>query len=218
VAGADTARRPARSRLLLLELAILAVVALISHPLWGPLLSSGWTVVYDGYGTVRTSDTGATLSPKAPSTPAGSDTHAALVVTRQDYHDLSVSAEVRTDRQLRPGTANPWEVGWLLWHETDPQHFYAITLKPNGWEVSKQVPGAPGGQRFLASGSTPQFATETWHRVTVTQRGSQITVTADGRRLTQLVDPTPYTRGSVGLYTEDAVVVFRKLTITTEET
>lgn len=60
---------------------------------------------------------------------------------------------------------NPWEVGWLLWcFSPDPTHpydpsptsnsnfrFYALCLKPNGWEVSKQDPSYKGGQRFLKS-------------------------------------------------------------------
>lgn len=89
----------------------------------------------------------------------------------------SLSANIVTTAQLRnkdntPPTPqnpdskpNPWEVGWLLWcFSPDPTHpydpsptsnsnfrFYALTLKPNGWEVSKQDPAYPGGQRFLKS-------------------------------------------------------------------
>lgn len=89
----------------------------------------------------------------------------------------SFSANIVTQAQLRnkdntPPTKdnptskpNPWEVGWLLWcFSPDPTHpydpsptsnsnfrFYALTLKPNGWEVSKQDPSYKGGQRFLKS-------------------------------------------------------------------
>ena len=89
----------------------------------------------------------------------------------------SFSANMVTTAQLRspdntPPTPqnpdskpNPWEVGWLLWcFSPDPTHpydpsptsnsnfrFYALTLKPNGWEVSKQDPSYKGGQRFLKS-------------------------------------------------------------------
>lgn len=89
----------------------------------------------------------------------------------------SLSANIVTQEQLRnkdntPPTKdnpdskpNPWEVGWLLWcFSPDPTHpydpsptsdsnfrFYAITLKPNGWDVSKQDPSYKGGQRFLKS-------------------------------------------------------------------
>lgn len=89
----------------------------------------------------------------------------------------SFSANIVTTAQLRsPDNApptednpdsepNPWEVGWLLWcFSPDPTHpydpsptsnsnfrFYALCLKPNGWEVSKQDPSYRGGQRFLKS-------------------------------------------------------------------
>lgn len=89
----------------------------------------------------------------------------------------SFSANIVTTKQLRnkdntPPTKdnpdskpNPWEVGWLLWcFSPDPTHpydpsptsnsnfrFYALCLKVNGWEVSKQDPSYKGGQRFLKS-------------------------------------------------------------------
>lgn len=89
----------------------------------------------------------------------------------------SLSANIVTLAQLRnkdntPPTKdnptsepNPWEVGWLLWcFSPDPTHpydpsptsnsnfrFYALCLKTNGWEVSKQDPSYKGGQRFLKS-------------------------------------------------------------------
>lgn len=89
----------------------------------------------------------------------------------------SFSANIVTTKQLRspdntPPTKdnpdskpNPWEVGWLLWclspdptHPYDPSptsnsnfRFYALCLKANGWEVSKQDPSYQGGQRFLKS-------------------------------------------------------------------
>jgi hypothetical protein len=89
----------------------------------------------------------------------------------------SLSANIVTTTQLRspdntPPTPqnpdskpNPWEVGWLLWcFSPDPTHpydpsptsnsnfrFYALCLKRNGWEVSKQDPSYKGGQRFLKS-------------------------------------------------------------------
>lgn len=99
--------------------------------------------------------------------------------TKHDRYQVvySFSANIVTQKQLRspdntPPTPqnpdskpNPWEVGWLLWcFSPDPTHpydpsptsnsnfrFYAITLKPNGWEVSKQDPSYKGGQRFLKS-------------------------------------------------------------------
>ena len=123
-----------------------------------------------------------------PSTDVDPDKHNRLQVV------YSLSANTITTSQLRnkdntPPTPNnptskpnPWEVGWLLWcFSPDPTHpydpsptsnsnfrFYALTLKPNGWEVSKQDPAYPGGQRFLKSNDAkdprkfPPHNTEQW--------------------------------------------------------
>jgi hypothetical protein len=209
------ARRKRRRSLLLFEATLVLIVVLVTRPLWNSVFDDGpWSVVYDGYGSTSLRHDGAVLEPMAPASTQARDTHAAMVVTRAEYGDLTVTTEMKTDRQLRPGRPNPWEVGWLTWHQTDPQHFYALALKPNGWEVSKQVPGAPGGQQFLASGHTPKFPVGQWHRITVTQDGGDIVVTVNGRYLTHLTDPDPYEHGAIGLYTEDADVIFRNLRVT----
>ena len=102
----------------------------------------------------------------------------------------------------------------MLWHVGDRKHFYAIALKPNGWELSKQVPGMPGDQQFLATRNAPKFPVGQWHSVRVTQVGRRISVFADGHRLTDYIDPQPYLDGAVGLYSEDAEVVFRNIHVT----
>ena len=92
----------------------------------------------------------------------------------------------------------------------DPDHFYSIALKPNGWELSKQDPAYPGKQRFLATGTSPTFPVGTTYHVRIIERGNTIQVWVDGTPLTQFTDgERPYLQGSVGLYTEDARVVFR---------
>lgn len=104
----------------------------------------------------------------------------------------SFSANMVTTAQLRnkdntPPTKenpdskpNPWEVGWLLWcFSPDPTHpydpsptsnsnfrFYALVLKPNGWEVSKQDPSYKGGQRFLKSNTQEDPRTFPPHNTT----------------------------------------------------
>ena len=106
---------------------------------------------------------------------------------------MAATVLVRTERQLRDPGPRPWEVGWVLWHYTSPERFYALTLKPTGWELSKQDPRYPGGQRFLASGRTPTFPVGGWHRVGIVQTGARIDVAADGRFLTRYTDPTSRT-------------------------
>ena len=171
-----------------------------------------WLAVFDGYGrTTASQQDGALtvrLEPKAAAAP--DVTHAGLVVTQADYSDLSLSVQVRTDEQLRVGPPNPWEVAWVLWRYSDPDHFYALALKPNGWELSKQDPAYPGKQRFLATGSAPRFPVGEWHDLRVVHRGNVIRAYAGGRLLTTFTDSErPYLRGAVGLYCEDARVEFR---------
>lgn len=86
----------------------------------------------------------------------------ANIVTEAQLRNKDNTAPTKDNPDSRP---NPWEVGWLLWcFSPDPTHpydpsptsnsnfrFYALCLKANGWEVSKQDPSYKGGQRFLKS-------------------------------------------------------------------
>ena len=170
----------------------------------------GWTTVFTGYGTVGGDQSHITLDPRAAD--AAGATHGALVVSREQFGDLRTQATITTLAQHRTDRPNPWEVGWFLWHYTDRSAFYAVVVKPTGWEISKQDPAYPGAQRFLASGTTPTFPVGVAHTVVVTQRGATFTVTADGRQLATVTDTErPYRRGAVGLYSEDAKAVFTNL-------
>jgi hypothetical protein len=179
-----------------------------------------WTTVFNGDGTASVTGSGArqliTLQPERALTKA--TTHAALVISAARYRDFTATLTVRTVRQLRRGAAgpaNPWEAGWVLWHYTSNQRFYALTLEPGGWVLSKQDPAYPGGERFLASGKTPGFALGIPHLVRIDQAGPRITVTADGRQLTQFTDTKrPYLGGALGLYCEDSRVTFSNIRIT----
>jgi len=173
---------------------------------------SPWRLAYDGYGHVwATAGGGAvrlTLQPARATSPA--NTHAALVLSRGSWRDLTAEVRVRTNRQLRQPHPNPWEVGWILWHYLNEEHFYYIALKPNGWELGKADPAYPGGQRFLATGAQPAFPPARWYAVRVWQRGGSIQVNVDGHRLVRLVDSQgPYLSGRVGLYVEDASASFQ---------
>ncbi len=167
-----------------------------------------WEVVFTGHGTVTGDDEHVVLAPKVA---ASHDlTHGALVVDRSAPADIELDVTMRTDEQLREGgKPNPWEVGWVLWRYTDPDHFYAVALKPNGWELSKQDPAYPGKQRFLASGASPTFSVGRPHSVRVTHVGNTITVASGGRELVRFTDTErPYPAGGLALYTEDARVTF----------
>lgn len=172
-----------------------------------------WRVVYNGYGSVVGDQSTIVLEPRPPDRPEV--THAALVA--QDAPtDLEATAVMRTERQLRAPGPNTWEVGWVLWRYRDTDHFYAVALKPNGWELTKQDPAYPGDQRFLSTGSEPTFPVGLAHEVTIRQRGDTMTVSANGVHLTTFTDTErPYADGGFALYTEDARVAFSNVRLIT---
>ncbi|GLP68523.1 hypothetical protein TUSST3_51460 [Streptomyces sp. TUS-ST3] len=168
-----------------------------------------WLSVFNGMGTNHGDDGSLRLSPMAAEDPG--TTHAGLVVSTASYTDVRYEARMRTLKQLRSPKPNPWEVPWLVWAYTDPEHFYYVTLKPNGWELGKRDPAYPGGQRFLATGRTP-YPVGRWYDVTVVQRGAVLSVAVDGKPVVTFTDAElPYTRGRVGAYSEDATVEFEGL-------
>jgi hypothetical protein len=166
-----------------------------------------WRAVFDGQGTTGSKDGAVLLRPRAPQ--GQTETHASLVVSRDFYHDVRYQVRLRTTARLRRPAPNPWEVAWVVWSYTDQQHFYYLTLKPNGWELGKRDPAYPGGQRFLGTGQ-PVFPPGRWYEVGIAQRGATLTVQVNGRRLTVQTDgERPYASGAVGFYTEDAEAEFR---------
>ncbi|MGW2232810.1 calcium-binding protein [Streptomyces sp. NPDC001759] len=170
-----------------------------------------WLSVFNGMGRNVGDDSSLSLSPMTAEDPG--TTHAGLVVTTASYTDVTYEARMRTVKQLRSPRPNPWEVPWLVWAYTDPEHFYYITLKPNGWELGKRDPAYPGGQRFLATGRTP-YPVGRWYDVTVEQRAAvlSVSVSVGGKPLVTFTDTErPYNRGRVGAYTEDATVKFQGL-------
>lgn len=170
-----------------------------------------WIAVFDGEGSTTSDGSSIELAPRAAGTPA--ETHAGLVVSVLQYGDVDLSATVHTVEQLRTGSApNPWEVGWLVWHYDDHHRFYYFALKSNGWELGKVDPAYPGGQRFLSTGSSPVDTGEP-RTIRVRQLGTTVDVWVDGAAVVTFTDAEdPYTRGSVGVYSEDARVEFTEIT------
>jgi hypothetical protein len=171
-----------------------------------------WTVMYTGYGEASGNDDEVVLHPKSA---ASTDiTHGGLVHTTRSYMDPTFEVTVHTEFQVRNGPPNNWEVGWVLWNLSDDEHFYAVALKPNGWEISKQDSAYPGNQRFIASGLEPQFPIGQDYRVRVEHDWPRMTVSVGGRELATITDEErPYRGGTIGLYTEDARVRFTDLDI-----
>ena len=178
---------------------------------------SQWEIIFDGYGEASCSD--GLLRLKPTSANSHDTTHAGLATSSTVKIEAGNVQTIRTTmttvRQLREdGEPNAWEVAWLLWNYTDNNHFYALALKPNGWEVSKQDTAYPGYQRFLSSGNTPVYPPGDSHDVTVTidtTKPSEVTftITVDGQELGTVTDKqSPYRSGSIAAYCEDSDVTF----------
>lgn len=174
-----------------------------------------WDVVFNGYGSASCTEDVLSLRPAVAT--ASDETHAGLATSRTvavtEGEVTTVRATVTTRDQLREGQEpNPWEVAWLLWSYEANDHFYALVLKPNGWEVSKQDPAHPGSQRFLASGTSPTYAVGTPHEVVLSVDTTQpdamtVTVIVNGVELATVSDTdSPYRSGKVAAYTEDAAI------------
>lgn len=206
--------KPIGRRLLLLATAVAALTGCAGNGTWSEGgRYDGWTVVFDGHGTVLEDDGAVVLEPKRATSSA--TTHGGLVVTTRAHpSDTSFAITTRTEEQIRQGEPNPWEVAWVLWNYQDPEHFYAVALKPGGWEISKQDPAYRGNQRFLLTGTEPHFPIGQDYRVEVTQSAGSMTVSVDGVELGTVTDTErPYAEGSIGLYTEDARVRFTNLSV-----
>jgi hypothetical protein len=168
-----------------------------------------WRVVFDGdyaKASVRIRPGALRLVPQPAAT--ADETYSALVVSRQRFSTapLHVSATWTTRATTRVGTANAWEVGWLVWDYVDNDHFTYLVLKPNGWEVGRRDPRYPGGQRFLYDDVAPVTPIGQERTVTVDRVGRETTIRVDGDVLVSYPLPARERRGSVGMYTEDAVV------------
>jgi hypothetical protein len=169
-----------------------------------------WTDQWNGYGTAQTTADStlntyvAALEPEASTSP--SETHSTLLTTQSSYTSPTFTVPVRTVQQLRQGSPPaPWEVGWVLW-DFNPatDSFYAVILKPNGWELVKE---ANGTESFIATGSARRFPIGNWYKVTIAQSGSHISVSVNGHRLVSANDGS-FTTGAIGLYCEDSLAHF----------
>jgi len=179
-----------------------------------PVLTDGdtfgsWQVVFAGYGTVQATDRRMNLRPAIADDPES--THAALVVSADNVS--KVSSRVRLNEQLRTTSpTNPWEAGWLIAGYTDPEHFYYVACKTNGWELGKRDPAYPGGQRFLATGDEPCTRVSQTTRVLLVHKGARLTVKINKDVVVSMIDDErAYRSGRAGLYTEDADVTFARI-------
>lgn len=191
------------------EASALLPVAGVQH---GPIPSGAITSVFDGFGcnSLATRDGVVCLHLRPKAAAVLAETHAGLVLGPKADGDLKVSCGVLTAAQIRSNSApQEHEVGWLIWHYVDNDHFYYLAAKPNGWELGKRDPAFRGGQRFLATDNASKYPVGERHELRVSQVGNRIEAAIDGQTLPPFVDQDhPYTKGSVAFYCEDSDVFF----------
>ena len=180
----------------------------------------GWQAQFNGSGTIRVVanediSNALELDPKVST--SAKDTHAALVTTTANFDDFDVTVNLQTVKQLRAHSSpKQSEVGSFLWHYTDDQHYYFFVPKTKGWELGKKDPAYPGGQRILASGSSPAFPIGTLQKIRVVQSGDAITVYDNGLKIVSFTDTqSSYESGRFGLYSADSQAHFGSLNLTT---
>ncbi|MGD9541840.1 MAG: hypothetical protein AB7V61_13035 [Methylocystis sp.] len=193
----------------------------------GELIVPNWKSVYHGFGanTVARQFDGQALSIRPKESSSANETHAGLIggpypawpVDMQS--NFAIEASLQTEKQLRQGAPNSWEVAWLLWDYSDNTHFYYFVPKPNGWELGKADPAYRGDQRFLASGTRPVYPIGNRYLVKIIQSASPnsttLSVFVDGVPLITCTDrERPYSSGLVGFYSEDALVYFHSIVVT----
>ncbi|MCX6714521.1 MAG: hypothetical protein NTX72_01775 [Candidatus Uhrbacteria bacterium] len=173
--------------------------------------SASFAVVYNGYGTVAQASGVVNLIPMAATQP--SETHAALVVSKQSVHQpFQLSYTMKTTQQLRTGsTPNPWEVGWFLFGYKSTGAFKYLVMKPDGYGFELGESLLNNNQNFLYTSAFNQdlFPINTDYNVTVLARKNVVTVTVNGKKSLQYTLSSKDTLsldGQYGFYTEDAAV------------
>lgn len=173
---------------------------------------SKWTVVYNGYGTVRTENGSLMMAPMASTQP--SETHAPLIVAgSSSWQNYQLTLKMRTAQQLRTGsTPNQWEVGWVFFRYVNAINFYYLIYKPNGVELGKVVNDT---QIYLETLESPKMVIGNWDNYKIIVNNNNIKVYINGSQVINYTDnSSPYLTGKIGLYNEDAKVYYDDVVVT----
>jgi hypothetical protein len=177
-----------------------------------------WVSRFNGLGSVSIVGDGAggfalQLSPEPAKAPE--ETHAGLVTTAASFGDFDASISMLTRKHLRTPVPNGWESAWILWHYVDRDHFYYLYLHAAGWELGKEDATRTPARSFLITGALPALVLGKPNLVRIVQHGSTFSVFVDGTSLVQFTDyEHPYASGPLGLYCEDSVVRFGRISVT----
>jgi len=185
-----------------------------------------WKIKYLSGGKTASANGVLTTYPVSASAPT--ETFSTLVMSTQKFHNFQLDLDMRTNKQLRTGSApNSWETGWIFFRYTDEAprstHFYWVLLKTNGFEFGKKD-NAPGDstlekQIFLKTGQNPTVKIGSFQHLTVKAVGYHFTIAVDGHTVVDITDakvndPSKMSDGVLGLYEEDSSASFDNVKLT----
>jgi len=171
---------------------------------------SKWTVVYTSASIVSGQ---LDLIPSDQTYNSSSATHAPLIAGGDEtWKDYIYSVKMKTVKQLRPTSPNPWEVGWVIFRYQNASNFYYFIQKTNGIELGKLVNGT---QKFLYTAGSPTLPLDKFNTYQIILKGNNIKISIDGSQVVNYTDSSsPFLSGKIGLYNEDAETLSDDVSVT----
>jgi len=140
----------------------------------------------------------------------------ALITGPEAGANFEYSGTLSTGTQLGGNNAQAWETARAVWGYRDVDNYYYFIPKANGWELGKRDATAPGGVRYLATGSEPSFAPGADKHFTVIQNGGKMRVLINGQEIVTFEDSqNPFIGGKVGLQASNARIIADDLSLKT---
>ena len=183
-----------------------------------PLTVENWKTEYSGYGKVIYQDNKIFMAPKEARIPQ--NTHASLVLSK--FKVLSDNFEIVVDYKnvtsLRKVKPNTWEVFWLFFNYVpgadNVKTANYVVAKPNGIELGRAAKLTE--QAFIKTAEEPRATFNEWHRLKVHKAGGALKVYFDEVFVFETSEDQLFTaHGKIGLYTEDASVVIKRVCLNT---
>ena len=140
----------------------------------------------------------------------------ALITGPEAGANFEYSGTLSTGTQLGGSNAQAWETARAVWGYRDVDNYYYFIPKANGWELGKRNATAPGGVRYLATGSEPSFTPGADKHFTVIQNGGKMRVLINGQEIVTFEDSqNPFIGGKVGLQASNARIIADDLSLKT---
>ena len=140
----------------------------------------------------------------------------ALITGPEAGANFEYSGTLSTGTQLGGNNAQAWETARAVWGYRDVDNYYYFIPKANGWELGKRDATAPGGVRYLATGSEPSFAPGADKHFTVIQNGGKMRVLINGQEIVTFEDSqNPFIGGKVGLQASNSRIIADDLSLKT---